>query len=261
MEHKLQDIVKSQLEHRTIREFKQEPIASDLFDTLMEAARRTPTSNGMQSSSIIRITDPQVKQAIAEICNQDYVATAPELLIFIVDQHRNQAIALEKRAAESKVTKHHDTELHAADMDRFFQGFTDACITAQNVLVAAEAMGLGVVYLGSILNDSQRLCQLLALPQLTFPVVGLGIGYPNQHPDQKPRMKRELRVFENQYQVFDQYLKVIQSYDEEMENYYDLRNANQRVDKFSDQIVTRLSTANPKRQQLLQVVREQGFHE
>lgn len=44
-----------------------------------------------------------------------------------------------------------------------------------------------------------------------------------------------------------------------MENYYDLRNANQRVDRFSDQIATRLSTVNANRQQMLDVVREQGF--
>lgn len=244
-----QEIVKSQLEHRTIREFKQEPISSDLFDLLLEVARRTPTSNGMQSSSILRITDPKIKQSIAEICNQEYVATAPELLIFIVDQHRNQAIALEKSVSQE----------YAADIDRFFQGYTDACITAQNILVAAETMGLGVVYLGSILNDSRRMCQLLKLPSLTFPVVGLGIGYPNQHPEKKPRMKQELRVFENQYRIFEHYLEEIKSYDEEMENYYDLRNANQRVDSFSDQIASRLSMVNANRQQMLDVVREQGF--
>lgn len=249
IEQKVQEIVKSQLEHRTIREFKQEPISSDLFDLLMEIARRTPTSNGMQSSSILRITDPQIKQAIAEICKQEYVATAPELLIFIVDQHRNQAIALEKSVPQE----------YASDMDRFFQGYTDACITAQNVLVAAEAMGLGVVYLGSILNDSRRMCQLLKLPSLTYPVVGLGIGYPNQRPEKKPRMKQELRVFENQYRIFEHYLGEIKSYDEEMENYYDLRNANQRVDRFSDQIASRLSMVNVNRQQMLDVVREQGF--
>jgi hypothetical protein len=41
-------------------------------------------------------------------------------------------------------------------MDRFFQGFTDACITAQNIVNAAETMDLGTVYLGSILNDSEK---------------------------------------------------------------------------------------------------------
>ena len=79
-------------------------------------AQRTATSTGMQQSSIIRVTDQGLKEAIAEVCNQDYVARAPELLIFIVDIHRNYQIALEQ-GVEPKT---------AGDMDRFFQGFTDA---------------------------------------------------------------------------------------------------------------------------------------
>ena len=54
-------MIQKQLAHRTIREFKDERIPEVLFNQLMEVARRTPTSNGMQSSSIIRVTDPQKK--------------------------------------------------------------------------------------------------------------------------------------------------------------------------------------------------------
>ena len=57
---------------------------------------------------------------------------------------------------------------------------------AQNLVTAAESVVLGTVYLGSILNDSEKICELLKLPELTFPVIGLGIGYPNQNPQLKP---------------------------------------------------------------------------
>ena len=167
----MNEMVKRQLGHRTIREFKDTAIPGEVFDTLMEVARRTATSNGMQSYSIIRVTDPSIKKEIANVCSQEYVGRAPELLIFVVDQFRNNRIAKEKGA---------ETE-NAADMDRFFQGFTDAPGAAKRAN-AAEAMGLGVMYLGSILNDSARICELLKLPELTFPVLGLGIGYPNQNP-------------------------------------------------------------------------------
>jgi nitroreductase len=245
----LNEMVQRQLAHRTIREFKNERIPAEIFDQLMEVAKRTASSTGMQASSIIRITDTAVKNKIAEVCQQEYVARAPELLIFIVDQYRNFQIAKEKNfAAEG-----------ARDMDRFFSAFTDACITAQNVVNAAEAMSLGTVYLGSILNDSAKICEILELPELTFPVVGLGIGYPNQKPQLKPRMDMELRVFENCYVRFDNYLDEIKEYDEEMTAYYDLRNANRRVDSFSDQVIARYSSIMPKRQEILNVIRDQGF--
>lgn len=133
-------------------------------------------------------------------------------------------------------------------MDRFFAAFTDACIMAQNVVIAAESMGLGTVYLGSILNDSEKICELLKLPELTFPVIGLGLGYPNQNPQLKPRMEMRLRVFENTYTVFENYLDEIKEYDEEMRTYYDLREPGRPVDSFSNQVVVRLKQYNPKRQ-------------
>lgn len=137
-------MIQRQLNHRTIREFKNEGIPEEVFYKLIEVARRTPTSNGMQASSIIRVTDNQKRKAIADVCKQEYVARAPELLILIADQYRNYRIADEKGGYEPS----------ARDMDRFFQGFTDACLTAQNIVNAAEALDLGVVYLGSILNDA-----------------------------------------------------------------------------------------------------------
>jgi hypothetical protein len=245
----LNKMIQKQLEHRTIREFRDESIPVDIFNLLMETAKRTASSNGMQSCSIIRITDSDIRKKIADICKQEYVARAPELLIFIVDVYRNAKIAEEKDCLEES----------SGDMDRFFQGFTDACLTVQNIVNAAEAMDLGIVYLGSILNDSEKICEILKLPRLTFPVLGLGIGYPNQNPQLKPRMDMELRLFENQYKSFDNYLDEIKEYDEVMRTYYDLRDANKRVDSFSNQVVQKLENPNPKRQEILRVIRKQGF--
>ncbi len=245
----MNETIKTQLNHRTIREFKEERISEETFKTLMEVVRRTPTSNGMQSCSIIRVKDNDKKASIAEICNQEYVKRTPELLIFIVDQFRNMMIAKEKGGNIE----------NARDMDRFFQGFTDACLAAQNLVVAAESMGLGTVYFGSILNDPQKVIDIFDLPELTFPVVGLGIGYPNQEPQLKPRMDMSLRLFEDSYTVFDSYLKVIEEYDREMTKYYDLRDANKRVDCFSDQIVAKLNNPAIKRQEILKVIKKQGF--
>ncbi len=242
-------MLERQLNHRTIREFKDGRIPEELFNKLIEVARRTPTSNGMQASSIIRVTDNQKRKEIADVCKQEYVARAPELLILIADQYRNYRIADEKGGYEPS----------ARDMDRFFQGFTDACLTAQNIVNAAEALDLGVVYLGSILNDAEKIIEILELPELTMPVLGLGIGYPNQNPQLKPRMSMDLRLFENTYKKFDDYLEEIKEYDVEMQTYYDLREANKRVDSFSNQVVTKLKNLIPKRSDMLKVMKKQGF--
>lgn len=242
-------MIKRQLNHRTIREFKDKEVPEDVYNTLLEVAQRTPTSNGMQQSSIIRITDQELKNEIAKVCSQDYLARSPILLIFIVDAYRNHQIALEQGLNSD----------NSGDMDKFFQGFTDGVLAAQNMVNAAESMDLGAVYFGSILNDPGRIIQLLDLPKYTFPIVGLGIGYPNQDPQLKPRMDMGFRVFENKYKKMDDYLGMLAHYDKEMQTYYDLRQANKPLDKFSQQVADKIKNTNPRRQLLAKDIINQGF--
>lgn len=238
-----------QLNHVTIREFTDEPVDPALVEALKDVANRTATSTGMQSYSIIRIVDEKKKKALADIGGQDYIARAPELWVFVADVYRNSRIAREQ-----------GVELVAeADSDRFFQGFTDAVLAAQNVTNAVEAAGLGAVYLGSILNDARAVIELLNLPKLTFPVFGLGFGHSNQSPQLKPRMHMDLKCFTDSYVVLDNYLEAIKDYDKEMQTYYDLRDANRRVDSFSNQVVARLKGATENRAALAQIAEEQGF--
>lgn len=245
----MNDTIKTQLAHRSIRAYKSQNVPKEIVETLLNVANRTATSTGMQTYSIIRITDLDLKQEISKICMQPYAATAPELWIFIVDAFRNANIAAEQGCFLEE----------RRDMERFFQGFTDAALSAQNVMNGLESLGLGGVFFGSILNDSEKICELLKLPAYTFPVVGIGFGYPDQQPQLKPRMGLDLKVFENEYKVQDNYLEAIKSYDEEMQTYYDLRDTNKRVDSFSHQVVQRLENTLEKRSKILNIVRKQGF--
>lgn len=241
--------IKDQISHRTIREFKSERIPTDILDHLLEVVNRTATSSNLQSSSVIRLTDPSQKQAVAAVCKQEYAARTPELFIFIVDAYRNAQIVRELG---------HDTAA-AHDMDRFFQGFADALLAAQNLTNAAESIGLGAVYFGSILNDPDEIIRILGLPELTFPVLGVGFGIPAQSPQIKPRMPIHLKYFENRYDTQASYLPLIAEYDKEMETYYDLREQGKRSDNFSAQLVTRFGTTIEKRAKILDSVRRQGF--
>lgn len=245
----MNDMIKKLLNHRTIREFLGKEIPEDTYNTLLEVAQRTASSTGMQQSSIIRITDTKLRKEIADICTQEYAGHAPILLIFIVDTYRNHQISIEQGYEASS----------SGDMDRFFQGFTDAVLAAQNMINAAEVMDLGTVVLGSVLNNPWKLCEVLELPKYTFPVLGLGIGYPNQEPQLKPRMDMKLRVFDNRYERMDNYLELMAEYDKEMQTYYDLRQADKPLDKFTIQVLGRLKNVNTKRQEMINCIVDQGF--
>ena len=72
-------------------------------------------------------------------------------------------------------------------------------------------------------------------------------------------MDMELRMFDNSYKCFDNYTAKIKENDEIMQTYYDLRNINQRVDSFSNQVIAKLKNVNPIRQKIVNTIVEQGF--
>lgn len=248
MEH-MTETIKLQLEHRSYRAFKDQALTKGELKALQEVARSTPSSMGQQRVSVIRITDANLRSAISQICKQDYHQEAAEFWVFVVDLYRNYKIAEEQGVDLSK----------AVSTDKFFQGFTDAVLLAQNVAVAAESMGLGTVMVGSILNDLPQLIKLLNLPQFTLPALAISIGWPAQQPDKKPRLPLSHIFMENSYQDFQPYLTSLAAYDAEMRQYYDLRNSNQRVESFSLQVAKFASLANPQREAILSILKEQGF--
>ncbi|MDR0596100.1 MAG: NADPH-dependent oxidoreductase [Clostridiales Family XIII bacterium] len=245
----ISETIGRQLAHRSVREFTDRAVPEEVLGALFEVMNRTATSTGLQSYSVIRVTDAGQRRRVAEVCGQEYVARATELFIFVADAYRNGAIA---RA------KGYDGE-EIRDMDRFFQGFTDAALAAQNLTNAVESLGMGAVYFGSILNDSRAIIEILGLPKHTFPVVGVGFGYPAQEPQLKPRMPISVKVFENRYELPEDFEETVAAYDEEMRGYYDTRANGRRSDSFSDQLVARLENTIDNRAKMLRVVREQGF--
>ena len=245
----MNEFIKQVNEHRTIREFTEEKIPKENLEKLFDVINMTASSNGMQNFSIIRVTDQSLKDKLSEIGLQEYMRRAPELLIFIVDLYRNYEIAKE-------LNNENDIMI---GFDKFMQGFTDACLAAQNFVVGAESMGYGANYFGNIHNNTKKVIDLLNLPKYTFPVVGVGIGIPNQNPEIKPRIPLELKMFENGYVKFDSYLDSIKDYDQVMQTYYDLRDTNNRVDAFSTQVVKKQGSIIANREDMYKAFVNQGF--
>jgi Nitroreductase family. len=57
----MNDTIRTQLQHRTIREFEDKPVPEEILNQLIQVAARTATSNGMQACSVVRITDQAKK--------------------------------------------------------------------------------------------------------------------------------------------------------------------------------------------------------
>ena len=245
----MNDTIKTQLNHRSIRQFKEQALTEEQVNLLVDVARHTATSNFRQAYSIISITDPRLKEEIAKIANQPYIPSAGHLFVFVVDQRRNTLIAKAK-GAEALVQ---------GSPERFISAFSDAMIAAQNMVVAAESLGMGTVYLGSVLNDNAQLSALLKLPEYVFPAVGLAVGWPDQEPQLKPRLPRRVIHMENSYHDLENPLEALEEYDTAVHQYYDLRDLNNRVDEFTTQIAKTMDKSLANRANTLQDLRQQGF--
>ncbi|MFT8705536.1 nitroreductase family protein [Bifidobacterium aquikefiricola] len=250
------DTIDTLLNRRSIRRFEPTPIPKETTDLIERAAQRAASSQFLNAWSAVRITDPTIKAELAAIGNQTYIAEAPLLYVFILDQRRNAAIA----AKQGIDITSEDLSLRASY--RFIQAQNDAVLALHAMETAAESLGLGCVILGSVLNDLDRLITLLHLPQFTFPVLGLALGKPAQKPSLKPRMPRSMQFFDNQYPSdfndpgFDQSLK---DFDSTVHQYYDLRQADRPVDAFSAQIKRIASTQPSKLNDIMTFAPKQGF--
>ena len=63
----MNETIQTQLNHRSIRAFKEQELTKDEVELLVDVARHTATSKFMQAYSIISITDPTLKADFAAI--------------------------------------------------------------------------------------------------------------------------------------------------------------------------------------------------
>lgn len=240
------ETIASQLAHRTIRAYKDQPLTEEEVTTLMDVARHTATSSFLQSCTVLHITDPTVREAIGAASGQPYVGgTKGDLFIFVADLYRNSRIRAEQGVSSEALSS----------MNLFLE---DALLAAQNVVVAAESMGLGTVYLGSILADPRPVVKALELPELTFPVVGLLVGHADQDPGQKPRMPLSVTTAKNTYPRVESYTQALADYDREVTEYYDLRSGS-RLESFTHLVATNIGVGGAHVSPIMEVLSEQGL--
>lgn len=243
----MSQIDQTALNHRSIRRFKNVLLTSTQLRTLEDVAQASATSKFMQQFSLIRVTDPALIDAIADVTTYNYLREGGQLYIFVLDQARNVALVQQSGKSLHQLT----------NWDALLGGIFDATIAAQNMLSAAEHSGLGGVYLGSVLNDPQKMIELLHLPKYTFPLLGLLIGVPDEAPELKPRLPHDLVVAENTYPQFAQ--KELNDYDVQIRQYYQTRSWSQRDVSYTESMVAHLTATLHHRDEIGDVLHEQGF--
>lgn len=242
----MNDVIEQLLSHRSIRRFTEQNIDQALINQLIEAGQAAATSSFIQACTVVQVNDNEKRQQLASCSGgQTYVASAPVFLVFCADMKRHQlACEMQQQPMQSGFT------------EQFITATLDCGLFAQNVVVAAESAGLGTVYIGGIRNQISKVSELLALPDLVYPVFGLCLGFPDQQPEVKPRLPLSVVLKHDQYDNMGD-KETIATYDQQIQHYYETRSSNTKQQGWSEQISTMLAKeARPHMQRFLQ---EKGF--
>ena len=183
------------MERASVRNFSDKEIPPKVLERVFEAGVHAPTAGNLQPYSIIKITDPKVKRKLAKLSgDQAFVASAPVDLLFCIDWYRLACWA------EAEIAPFTAT----SSFRHFWVSLQDTVICAQNIATAADSLGLGSVYVGTIMESFRDVCKLCHLPQGVFPVVLLCLGYPASTPAPAKKLGPSVVVHDETYHKMDE---------------------------------------------------------
>jgi len=186
------DVIATLLSHRSVRGFLPDALPDGTLETLVAAAQSASTSSNLQTWSAVAVTDPVKKVALAKLANnQKHIEQCPLFLVWLADVSRNERLGVEEGVTLETVP-HFETYLVAA---------IDAALAAQNATVAAESLGLSMVYIGALRNNPVEVARLLGLPPGAMGVFGMCVGYPlpTVTNEVKPRLPQSAILFRDRY--------------------------------------------------------------
>ncbi len=149
----------------SVRSYTSQPIEQERIEQLLRAGMAAPTAGNRQPWEFIVITEKTVLDRFAEIIPGAHMAAKSQLAIVVLG-----------------------TPTKALMPDYWVQ---DCSAATENILLAAHGMGLGAVWCGAYPNNDQnrvgQMSQLLALPEGTYALNVVVVGYPDSEPTIKDK--------------------------------------------------------------------------
>ena len=179
--------------HRTHRRYRREAIEAPLLRLVAAVALSAPSKSDLQQADIVVVSDPVTRAAIAELIpKMPWIAEAAAFLVVCGNGRR--------LLAASEI---HGQEFANDHLDHFFNASVDAALVLQNLIVAAEAVGLGTCPISVIRNHADKVSKLLDLPERVFPVAGLCLGRPAEPGRISPRLPLSATLHHDRHDAGD----------------------------------------------------------
>ena len=230
----------------SVRRYSDQEVTEESIEAVLKAAFRSPTSSNIQSYTAIVVRDPETKQKLSvPTGNQKHVALAPVFIAFCADLRRIEyALNL------------HQHNLNDNNLEVGLVSSIDAALVGMSAYLAAESIGLRGLMIGAVRNDPEKIAEILGLPQRVYCVFGMCLGWPDQAPDQKPRMDTGMTTH---YEKYDEKATVasMEAYDSALAEHYTSHGVKTTPDSWTHDMDKKFHP--PQRDKLRQQLKGRGF--
>jgi nitroreductase len=172
-------VIETLLNRKSIREYTDQSPSDEVIATVVRAGQQAPFAYQFCSLLLSRNRD---KNPFG----------APLLFTLCVDSHRFERIMARRH-----------WQMAQNDLSLLLFGIQDAALMAENMVIAAESLGMGSCFLGGAPYRAKAIIAEYKLPQRVFPLVQLAMGFPAENPPPRPRYPLEFTLFEDEYPEFN----------------------------------------------------------
>jgi len=144
--------IKEILNRRSVREFKSDEVSEEDLLEIIKAGQFAPTAHNTKVVEFIVVKNQKTKDRIFEIVGQEYVKTAPVLIVPIIDETKSICPV------------------------------EDISVASENIFLQATALGLGSVWKNLGREWQIAIKNILNIPDTHLVINIIPIGYPKLNP-------------------------------------------------------------------------------
>ena len=173
------EVIENMMTRRSIRNYKEGAVARETMDEILNCGINAPSGMNRQSWEVRVIDNPET------------IARFKSLLVASNPETKAEAVEGCFRGAPTLVFVANDPSYDFSPID--------CGLLSENIMLSAWSLGVGSVCLGSpirYLAKSPEAIQMLGFSEGYVPIICIGLGYPNESPDAKPRDKAKIKYLD-----------------------------------------------------------------
>lgn len=172
-------VIENIMTRRSIRQYKDGPVARETMQTILECGINAPNGQNKQSWEVRVVDNPEVMAEIIDLM----AAGNPNV----------------DKGMIKGCFRNAPTMVFIANDPSYDFSVIDCGILSENIMLSGWSLGVGSVCLGSpvrFLRNAPEAIAKLGFSEGYTPVICIGMGYPAESPEAKPRDFSKVRFVE-----------------------------------------------------------------